>query len=116
MEFTERNVLILIRSKPFGEIFNFEGWRTSIGMFGMDHEPTLLFMGDGVYVLLKELNDLPIRMFKSTYESFDGRICASKRSLKERSIDDSEIIENVDIVDEEAIGKIFSENEIVVTF
>ena len=116
MEFTERNVLILIRSKPFGRIFNFEGWRTSIGMFGMDHEPTLLFMGDGVYVLLKEMNDMPIRMFKSTYQSFDGRICVSKKSLEERSIDDSEIIDNVDIIDEDAIGNLFSENEVVVTF
>ena len=116
MEFTERNVLILIRSKPYGQIFNFEGWRTSIGMYGMDHEPTLLFMGDGVYALLKEMNDLPIRMFKSTYESFDGRICASSRSLHERSIEPSEIFENVDVLDEDAIGKLFADNEVVVTF
>jgi sulfur relay (sulfurtransferase) DsrF/TusC family protein len=116
MEFTERNVLILIRSKPYGQIFNFEGWRTSIGMYGMDHEPTLLFMGDGVYSLLKEMNDLPIRMFKSTFESFDGKICASARSLKERSIESSEIFDNVDVLDEEALGKLFTENEIVVTF
>jgi sulfur relay (sulfurtransferase) DsrF/TusC family protein len=116
MEFTERNVLILIRSKPYGQIFNFEGWRTSIGMYGMDHEPTLLFMGDGVYSLLKEMNDLPIRMFKSTYESFDGRICASARSLTERSIEASDIFDNVDVLDEDAIGKLFTENEVVVTF
>ncbi len=116
MEFTERNVLILIRSKPYGKIFNFEGWRTSIGMFGMDHEPTILFMGDGVYALLKEMKDLPIRMFKSTYESFDGKICASKKSLDERSIDSSELIDNVEILDPESVGNLLSENEIVVTF
>ncbi|MFW9967542.1 MAG: DsrE family protein, partial [Candidatus Thorarchaeota archaeon] len=53
MEFTERKVLILVKSRPYGEITNFEGWRAAVGMFGMDHEPTLLFMGDGVFSLLK---------------------------------------------------------------
>ena len=116
MEFDERNVLILIRSKPYGQIINFEGWRTSIGMFGMDHEPTILFMSDGVYALLKEMKDLPIRMFKSTYESFEGRICVSKRSLEERNIDSSELIDNVEILDEAGVTAAFEENEVVVSF
>ena len=37
MEFTERKVLILVKSRPYGEIINFEGWRAAVGMFGMDH-------------------------------------------------------------------------------
>jgi len=66
MEFTERKVMILVRSRPFGTVINFEGWRAAVGMFGMDHEPTLLFMGEGVYALLKTMDESPIRMFKST--------------------------------------------------
>jgi tRNA 2-thiouridine synthesizing protein C len=116
MEFTEKPILILINSRPFGTIVNFEGWRASVGMFGMDHTPTMLFMGDGVYALLKEMDDLHIRMFKSTYLSFDGRMCASKRSLEERNISPDEIIEGVEVLDEEAIGKTFTENELVLTF
>ncbi len=116
MEFTERNVLILIQSKPYGMIFNFEGWRASIGMYGMDHEPTMLFMGDGVYALLKEMHDLPIRMFKATYESFDGQFFASKRSLDERNISLDELMEGVNILDEAGVTKAFEDNEVVVTF
>ncbi len=116
MEFVERPVLLLIRSRPFGNIINFEGWRASVGMFGMDHEPTMLFIGEGVYALLKNIDDMPIRMFKSTYQSFDGRICVSKRSLEERNISPDEIIEDAEIIDEEEVGKAFVENEIVVTF
>ncbi|MFW9920338.1 MAG: DsrE family protein [Candidatus Thorarchaeota archaeon] len=116
MEFEERPVLILINSRPFGTIINFEGWRASVGMFGMDHEPTMLFMGDGVYALLKSMHDLHIRMFKSTYLSFDGKICASKRSLEERNIGQDELLEEVEILDEEAVGKAFEQNDLVITF
>jgi len=116
MEFTERRVLLLIRSRPYGTVTNFEGWRASVGMFGMDHEPTMLLLGDGVYAALKDMDDMPIRMFKSVYKSFDGRICVSKQSLEERKISPDELQEDLEIVDNAEIGKMFTENEIVVTF
>ncbi|MHA1962382.1 MAG: DsrE family protein [Candidatus Thorarchaeota archaeon] len=116
MEFEERKVLIIVRSRPFGTIINFEGWRAAVGMIGMDHEPTMLFMGDGVYSLLKTMDQTPIRMFKSTYEGFDGKICASKESLTRRGISDSEIFDGVEILDVTGIGQAMTENEVVLTF
>ncbi|MFW9835348.1 MAG: DsrE family protein [Candidatus Thorarchaeota archaeon] len=116
MEFTERPVLILVRSRPFGKILAAEGWRAAVGMFGMDHEPQLLFLGDGVYGLMKDQDIMHIRMFKSTFESFDGRITVSKKSLEERNLSADEIFENVEILEEEDMAKAFSENEIVITF
>ena len=116
MEFTERKVLVLVRSRPFGKIINFEGWRAAVGMIGMDHEPQMLFMGDGVYSLLKTMDVVPIRMFKSTYESFDCIIYASKKSLEERGITEDEIFDGVVILDEDGVGKAFTENEMVITF
>ena len=116
MDFTERPVLILVRSLPFGKIIAAEGWRAAVGMFGMDHEPTMLFMGDGVYGLVKDQDMLHIRMFKSTYESFDGVICASKKSLEERNLSPDEIFEEVQILDEAAVAKAFVDNDVVVTF
>jgi sulfur relay (sulfurtransferase) DsrF/TusC family protein len=116
MEFKERPVLVLVTSKPFGKILAAEGWRAAVGMYGMDHEPLLLFMGDGVYGLMKDQEITHIRMFKSTFESFDGRICASKKSLEERNISPDEIFENVEILEEEGVAKAFTENELVLTF
>ena len=116
MEFTERPVLVLVTSRPFGKIMAAEGWRAAVGQFGMDHEPQMLFMGDGVYGLMKDQDMMHIRMFKSTFESFDGRICASKKSLEERSISSDEIFENVEVLEEDDVAKAFVNNEIVVTF
>ena len=116
MEFTERKVLILVNSKPFGKIIAHEGWRAAVGMFGMDHESQMLFVGDGVYGLMKDQDILPIRMFKSTFESFDGVICASKKSLEERNIDASEIFEGVQILEEADVAKSLVENEVIITF
>ncbi|MGY5864045.1 MAG: DsrE family protein [Candidatus Thorarchaeota archaeon] len=116
MEFTERPVLIIVGSRPFGKIIAAEGWRAAVSMFGMDHEPQLLFLGDGVYGLMKEQDMMHIRMFKSTFESFDGRICVSKKSLEERNISTEEIFENAEILEEEDVAKAFVENEIVITF
>ena len=116
MDFRERKVLILIPSKPFGKIFAAEGWRAAVGMFGMDHTSQMLFIGDGVYGLLKDQDIVPIRMFKSTFESFDGRICVSKKSLDERHITRKEIFDEVEILDEGDVAKVFVENEVVITF
>ncbi len=116
MEFTERPVLILIGSRPFGKIMAAEGWRAAVGMFGMDHDPQLLFIGDGVYGLIKDQDITHIRMFKSTFESFDGRICVSKKSIEERHISPEEIFENVEILGEEEVAKSFVENDVVITF
>ncbi len=116
MEFTERPVLVLVKSRPFGKIMAAEGWRAAVGMFGMDHEPQLLFIGDGVYGLMKDQDIVHIRMFKSTYESFDGRICVSKKSIDERNISPDELFENVEILNEEDVAKAIIENDVIVTF
>ncbi len=116
MEFTEKKVMILVRSRPFGTIINFEGWRAAVGMFGMDHESFLMFMGDGVYALLKSMDVKHVMMFKNTYESFDGVLHASKRSLEERNISPDELFDGVEILDEDGVAKAFTENEVIITF
>ena len=116
MEFTEKPVLVLVTCRPFGKIMAAEGWRAAVGMFGMDHESQMLFVGDGVYGLMKDQDMLPIRMFKSTFESFDGIVCASKKSLDERNIDASEIFEEVQILEEDEVAKTLVENEVIITF
>jgi sulfur relay (sulfurtransferase) DsrF/TusC family protein len=116
MEFTERTVLVLVTNKPFGKIVSAEGWRAAVGMFGMDHQPQLLFIGEGVYGLMKDQDIMHIRMFKSTFESFDGRICVSKKSIDERNISSDEIFDNVEVLEESDVAKAFVENEIVITF
>jgi len=116
MDFKERPVLVLVTSRPFGKILAAEGWRAAVGMFGMDHQPQLLFLSDGVYGLMKNQDIMHIRMFKSTFESFDGRICVSKKSIDERNISPDELFENVEVLEEEDVAKAFVENEIVLTF
>ncbi|TFH01464.1 MAG: hypothetical protein E4H14_18570 [Candidatus Thorarchaeota archaeon] len=116
MDFTERKVLILVKNKPFGRIVASEGWRAAVGMFGMDHESQMLFIGDGVYGLMKDQDIVPIRMFKSTFESFDGIVFVSKKSLEERNIDVSEIFVEVQILEEADVAKTLVENEVIITF
>jgi sulfur relay (sulfurtransferase) DsrF/TusC family protein len=116
VDFTERKVLILVVNKPFGKIIAAEGWRAAVGMFGMDHQSQMLFIGEGVYGLIKEQDIVPIRMFKSTFESFDGRVCVSKQSLEERNIKSEEIFDEVEILDEDAVANAIIENEVIITF
>ena len=71
---------------------------------------------DNVYGLIKDQDMMHIRMFKSTFECFDGRICVSKKSLEERNISAAEIFENAEILEEQDVAKAFVENEIVITF
>jgi sulfur relay protein TusC/DsrF len=116
MDFVEKKVLILITSKPFGKIIAAEGWRAAVGMFGMDHQSQMLFIGDGVYGIVKNQDIQPIRMFKSTFESFDGHMYASRKSLDERKITASEVFDEVEVLGEEEVAKRFIENEVIITF
>ncbi len=116
MGFHARRVLILIKSKPFGRITNFEGWRTAVGMISKDHLPTMLFLGDGAYALLKNIDVAPISMFKSTYLDFDGRLCVSEKALADRQISPSDIFEEVEVLDDEGVALALTENEVVITF
>lgn len=116
MDFVERKVLVLVTSRPFGKIIAAEGWRAAVGMFGMDHQSQMLFIGDGVYGLVKDQDIQPIRMFKSTFESFDGHIYASKKSLDERDITASEVFDEVEVLDEEGVARTFIENEVIIAF
>ncbi len=85
-------------------------------MFGMDHHSALLFMGDGVYSLLKGIDQTPIKMFKSTYESFDGKIHVSAKSLQARGIAASELFDDVVVLDETGVAGLLGQSEIVITF
>ncbi len=116
MDFRERKILVVIKSPPMGSILYAEGWRAATGMFGLDHQPTILFTGDGVYSLLKDMDDRGIRLFKSTYQSFDGKAYASRSALEARGISPSEIVEDVEIADDELVGRILDENELVISF
>ncbi len=116
MDFTEKKVLFLIKKRPYGTIMNFEAWRAAVGMFGMDHTPTMLFLGDGVYSLLNEMDSKPIELFKRTYLSFEGKILASNSALQEREIEPGQLIPEVEIVGSDEIGKLLEENEMVVSF
>jgi sulfur relay protein TusC/DsrF len=116
MDFVEKKVLILITSKPFGKIIAAEGWRAAVGMFGMDHQSQMLFIGDGVYGIMKNQDIQPIRMFKSTFESFDGHMYASEESLDERQITASEVFDEIEVLDEEEVAKRFIDNEVIITF
>lgn len=116
MEFKEKRVLFIIKTRPYGTIMNFEAWRAAVGMFGMDHDASMLFMGDGVYSLLKSMNSAPIDLFKRTYLSFEGKILVSNRALQQREIKPGQLIPEAESVDGKEIAGILEENEIVVSF
>jgi len=116
MDFTEKKVLFLVKTRPYGTIMNFEAWRAAVGMFGMDHTPTMLFLGDGVYSLLEQMNSKPLELFKRTYLSFEGKIFASRCALQEREIKPGQLIPEAKAVGVEQIGKLLEENEMFVAF
>jgi sulfur relay (sulfurtransferase) DsrF/TusC family protein len=58
-----KNVVLIVKSTPYGSVRASEGLRVAMAMIAMDVLPQLLFVDDGVYCLFKnqqpETEDLP---------------------------------------------------------
>lgn len=105
------NVLILIDKAPYGFEDAFSGFYVAIACLNQDTEVDVLLMGDGVYAALEDQNPGDGINYPSVgelaYLIFPERnLFVHRDSLKERGIEEDDLVEAAEIIDDEEIYEI----------
>lgn len=115
-----KKILIIVNSPPYGTVFPAEALRAGIAFAGMDHNTQLLFMGDGVYTLLKDQNPniieaSSIKEGLANASEFGLKIMVDNASLNFRNIQTQEI-EQAAILSDEEIANTIRAVDVIINF
>ena len=115
-----KQVMVLIRSPPHGATNVGEGLRAAIALAGMDVETIIVLMDDAVFAALKgQVPDVigatPLDDSILNAKEFGARLLVHSESLRERSIDGTELIE-VEIAGTDKIADLSHEVDATITF
>jgi tRNA 2-thiouridine synthesizing protein C len=115
------SVLVLLRTSPYGNVSNGEGFRICIGLAACDIAVEAVLMDDGVYAALKgqKPNKIGMSSLERAYggikENFNVPLFVHQESMERRKISAGELIAAQEITTAEIRGKI-AEAKAVLTF
>jgi sulfur relay protein TusC/DsrF len=109
-------VLVVINKQPYGSSIAIEAFRMIYGLEAAGIKTSILFMGDGVFVLTKNQDPKGIggrnpQIFLSQIAKFKVKIFAMGESLVERGLDRSRLIENVTILTKTEAADLISKHK-----
>lgn len=114
----EKKVLVSFNHAPYGTIFYTEGLRAAVGITsGLDeHSVNSVFLGDGVYYALKNVNREDSARYLGTLSELGAGLYAEEESLQERNIDSAQIAGDIQVVPRSKILELFQEADFNVDF
>lgn len=110
----EKNILVIVKSKPYTTLNSYEALRVAIGLW--EHEVTLLWMGDGVYSLLKEADQAMTAHFHSDFPDLDIETYVEEAALEARSLSSDDLIPGVNLADEDKVADLLLEADVSLVF
>jgi sulfur relay (sulfurtransferase) DsrF/TusC family protein len=105
----EKKVVVSLNHAPFGSIFYTEGLRATVGITaGIDeHSVDAVFLGDGVYYALKDVNREDATGYLKTLNDLGSRLYAEQESLSERGISSDQLAADVEAVPRSRVVELF---------
>ena len=110
----EKNLLAVVKSRPYTTLNSYEALRVAIGLW--EHEVTVLWMGDGVYSLLKEADQTMTAHFFSDFPDLDIMAYVEKAALEARGLGMDDLVPGVEPADEDKITDLLLEAEASLVF
>jgi len=117
-----KNVLLVIRSPPYGSSRVSEGFRVATAMIAMDVLPRLLFIDDGVYCLIKDQKPEIVKLDSycerlKTLADLVG-LYAVKESMVKRRLEFADLDSSfhIKMIDFDEATELFIENESFLIF
>lgn len=110
----KKRVCVIVKSRPFSRINYYEALRLAAGLW--EHEVSLIWMGDGIYAVLKgvdtsltdmQMRELP-RMGINMYVEYEA--------LKERGFKSEEVRDIAKVVGREKISELLANVEVSIVF
>lgn len=117
-----KKVLLLMRRAPYGSVYTAEGLRSVMGLAVFELDVALAFLGDGVYVLLRDQDPTALDM-KPLGEAFAGlgefgvtRFYVHAPSLAERGLTPSDLVLPAQALDDAGLQQLLAEQDAVLPF
>ncbi|ODS32618.1 MAG: Protein TusC [Candidatus Scalindua rubra] len=110
--------MITINQAPYGSIYYTEGLRAAVGTTsGIDeHKVNVIYLGDGVYFTLKEVNRNDTENYIATLKKADSKMLVEKESLAERNIEEGNIASDIEIISRSEVLSLIKEVDLTIDF
>jgi sulfur relay (sulfurtransferase) DsrF/TusC family protein len=114
----EKKVIVSFNHAPYGTIFYTEGLRAAVGVTaGLDeHSVNSVFLGDGVYFTLKDVNRDDSSKYLTTLSDMGSKLYAEEESLQERNISTDQVADDVEVVPRSRVLELFREADCNIDF
>ncbi|MEM3038786.1 MAG: DsrE family protein [Thermoplasmata archaeon] len=115
------SILVLITKPPYGLEEAFAGLRLALAFAVNGMKTTVLFIGDGVYNVVKDQKSDAIRMpsnidaTKDLFD-FDAATFVIREDIAARGISDNRLFEGPKVIDASEVKKLIMEHDVVTTF
>ncbi|MFB0560351.1 MAG: DsrE family protein [Candidatus Lokiarchaeia archaeon] len=111
----EKTVLIIVKSKPYSSLNYYEALRTASGLL-VEHRVILIWMGDGVYAVLKNADRNLTGRFFEIFPDMDIKLYVEEESLKERGFGREDVIPDTEVISKEEIPGLILDAQASIVF
>jgi len=110
----EKKMLVVIKSRPFTDLNYYEALRTAAGLW--EHSVSVLWVGDGVYAALKDADRSITGKFLEDLPDLDAELYVDGEALRENGFAEEDLVDGVQLVDREAVKRLFESAEASLIF
>lgn len=110
----EKELLIIIKSAPFTNLNYYEGLRTAAGLW--DHTVKILWTGKGVFGALEKADKSISKKFLTDFPDLDIELYVCQNSLFINGFLETDLVDNIELVDESKILELIMEAEASLVF
>ena len=110
----DKNVVLIIRTPPHGTLHPAECLRLGVAISAMD--PTVIAIDDGVYAYLKDADKGVYQQHIDFLTEIEIPLLVDKKSLDERGLSKSDLIDGVEIVENDVVKKTMLKGDLTIAF
>jgi len=117
-----KKFMFVNRKAPYGTIYALESLEVVLITAAFDQDVSLAFLGDGVYQLKKnqQTKGIETKNFSPTFRALDGydieKLYVEKEALQARGLSEEDLLVDVTVLDQAAMGKLMDEQDVVLSF
>jgi tRNA 2-thiouridine synthesizing protein C len=120
-----KKFLYVNRKAPYGTIYALESLEVVLIGAAFDQDVSLVFIDDGVYQLKKDQkttvdSGIGVKDFSKTYRALEGydveKLYVDKKSLEERGLTVSDLLVDVEVLDDNQMAELIEQQDVVLSF
>ncbi|UCH18264.1 MAG: sulfurtransferase complex subunit TusC [Burkholderiales bacterium] len=117
-----KKFMFVNRRPPYGSIYALESLEVVLITATFDQDVSLVFIDDGVYVLVKGQNTkaIGIKNHSPTYRALDGydveKLYVERESMQARGLTEADLLVDVEVLSSAEVADLMAEQDVVLTF